>query len=62
MERIQSMVCFDNGKWLNDYVTVDEGQTFEEAVECYMKQYEQARDGLRIVQLLLPGIIHISAM
>ena len=62
MERIQAVISLDDGRWFHDYITVDEGQVFEDAVENYMKQYEQARDGLGIIRKLLPGIIHISAM
>ena len=62
MTRIQIMVCFANGKWMSDFITVNDGQTQKEALDAYMKQYEQVRNGMEIVSKLLPGIIHISVM
>ena len=62
MTRIQIMVCFDNGKWLSDFIEAEEGQTQKEALDAYMKQYEQVRTSMEIASKLLPSIIHISVM
>ena len=60
--KIQIMVCFDGGKWMSDFIEAEEEQTQKEALDAYMKQYEQVRSGMEIVSKLLPSIIHISVM
>lgn len=60
--RIQIMVCFDDGKWLCDYINILNGQTRKEALDAYMKQYQQVGQSMDIVGTLLPGIIHMSVM
>ena len=60
--KIQIMVCFDNGKWMSDFITVDDGQTQQQAIDAYMKQYEQVCASMEIASKLLPSIIHISVM
>ncbi len=62
MTRIQIMISFDNGKWMSDFIEVNNGQTQKEALDAYMTQYEQVRNGMEIVSKLLPSIIHISIM
>ena len=62
MEKIQIMVCYNNGKWMSDFITVDEYHTQKEAVDAYMKQYEQVWGSMEIVSKLLPSIINISVM
>ena len=62
MAKTQIMICFDNGKWMCDFITVDEDHTHKEAIDAYMEQYEQVRGSMEIVSKLLPGILHISIM
>jgi hypothetical protein len=62
MAKTQIMISFDNGKWMCDFITVDKDHTQKEAIEAYMKQYEQVRNNMEIVSKLLPSIIHISIM
>ena len=62
MTRIQIMISFDDGKWMSDFIKVKDGQTQKEALDAYMTQYEQVRNGMEIVSKLLPGIIHISVI
>lgn len=62
MEKIQIMVNFDNGKWMCDFITMDVNQTAKEAIDAYMAQYEQIRNGMEIISKLLPSIIHISTI
>ena len=56
------MISFDNGKWLCDFITINEGQTQKEVIDAYMLQYQQAQGSMEIVSKLLPSIIHISIM
>lgn len=56
------MINFDNGKWISDFIEVNNGQTQKESIDSYMTQYEQVRNGMEIVSKLLPSIIHISVM
>lgn len=62
MAKTQIIISFDNGKWMCDFITVDEYQTQKEAIDAYMKQYEQVRGSMEIVSKLLSSIIHISVM
>lgn len=62
MTRIQIMVCFDDGKWMSDFIEAEEGQTQQQAIDTYMEQYEQVRNSMEIASKLLPSIIHISTM
>ena len=62
MARTQIMVCYDNGKWMSDFIEVEKGQTQQETIDIYMKQYEQVRSSMEIVSKLVPSIIHISVM
>lgn len=62
MEKTQIMVCYNNGKWMSDFIEVNNGQTQQEAIDAYMKQYEQVWGSMEIVSKLLPSIINISVM
>lgn len=62
MPRTQIMICFDGGKWMCDFIKVKEGQTQQQSIDAYIKQYEQAHNGMEIISKLLPSIIHISVM
>ena len=62
MAKTQIIISFDNGKWICDYITIDEEQTQKEAIDAYMLQYEQVRGSMEIVSKLLPSIIHVSVM
>ena len=62
MEKIQIMVCYNNGKWMSDFIEVN-GQTQKKAIDIYVQQYEQIRsNSMEIVSKLLPSIINISVM
>ena len=62
MTKQQIMISFDNGKWLCDFIEVNNEKTQNEVFDDYMKQYEQTQNSMEIVSKLLPSIIHISAM
>ncbi len=62
MSKQQIMICFDNGKWICDFIEVKDEITHKEVIDKYMKQYEQTQNGMEIVSKLLPAIIHISFM
>jgi hypothetical protein len=62
MNKKQVVICFDDGTWTSDTVSVDKDQTDQEAIGAYMAQYEQVKGSMGIVAQLLPSIIHISIM
>ena len=60
--RRQIIICFSDGKWMCDFITVNEYQTQQEAIDEYVNKYEQVQGSMEIVSSLLPSIIHISFM
>jgi hypothetical protein len=62
MTRKQIVICFENQKWICDFIQIEEGQNQQEVIDIYMKEYEKIRNSMEIVKLLLPAIIHISVM
>ena len=62
MGKKQIIICFNNGKWMCDFITVDDEQTQQEAIDAYMERYKQAQKSMEIVSNLLPSIINISVM
>ena len=50
--KTQIMISFDNGKWLCDYITINDGQTQKEAIDAYLLQYQQAQGTMEIVSKL----------
>ncbi len=62
MTKKQIIICFSDGRYLFDFITVNEGNTEQEALDAYMTQYEHIQNSMEIVKNLLPSIIHISFM
>ena len=58
----QLMLCFDNEKWMCDFIEVNDEKTHKEVIDTYIEQYEQVQKSMEIVSKLLPAIIHISFM
>ena len=61
MGKKQIIICFNNGKWMCDFIEVN-GPTQKKAIDAYVKQYEQVCNSMEIVSKLLPSIINISVM
>ncbi len=60
----QIMICFNNEKWICDYIHLKEAETEKEAIDTYMNEYQNICDNssIDIVSKLLPSIVHISVM
>ena len=53
MAKKQIIVCFDNGRWLCDFITIENGEIQKDILDAYMAQYEKASNSMEIVSKLL---------
>ncbi len=59
--RKQIYVNLSDGKWICDYVEIQEGEDTKKVLEDYQKQFDENKENsMEIIRHLLPCIIHIS--
>ena len=58
----QIIICFENGKWLCDFITAQGDKPDNEILDDYVKKYDEIRNSNSLVGNMLPVIIHISFM
>jgi len=61
--RKQIYVNLSDGKWICDFVEVQEGEDIKKVLEDYENRYdENIKNSMDIIRHLLPCIIHISVV
>ena len=58
----QIIICFENGKWLCDFITVQDNKPDKEILDDYVKKYDEIRNSNALIGRMLPVIINISFM
>ncbi len=60
--RKQIIICFDDGKWLCDFISTQDDKPDQELIDDYLQKYEETKNSNDLIGKMLPSIIHISIM
>ena len=61
--RKQIYVNLSDGKWVCDFVEVQEGEDIKKVLEDYQVKYDENKaNSMAVIRHLLPCIIHISVV